>query len=142
MLCHSYWNLLSKVIHTEIVLLTRREVFLVSQYLDVPLLRVQKCFHPRMDWEQWGGEIKARLVAQGVYAKPRALIFKCKLFSIVNYKISDTNFWLEVQKHLSLQLIDVVITYDRLIWYIVKLPERSSHIQYLYIKSQHIPYIT
>ena len=34
-----------------------------------------KCFHPRMDWEQWGGEIKVRLVAQGVYAKPRAFVF-------------------------------------------------------------------
>ena len=45
------------------------------QHLVVPLLWVQKCFHPRMDWEQWDGEIKARLVAQGVYTKPGALIF-------------------------------------------------------------------
>jgi hypothetical protein len=32
---------------------------------------IQKCFHPRMDWEQCGGEVKTRLVVQGVYAKPK-----------------------------------------------------------------------
>ena len=44
----------------------------ISRYL---YCGIHKCFHPRMDWEHWGGEIKTRLVAQGVYAKPRALIF-------------------------------------------------------------------
>ena len=44
-----------------------------------------------MDWEQCGGEIKARLVAQGVYAKPRhwfsmqiILYSKCYKFLILS----------------------------------------------------------
>jgi len=40
-------------------------------------------FSSKNGWEQWGGEIKVRLVAQEVYAKPRhwfsMLILQSKL---------------------------------------------------------------
>ena len=81
----------------------------ISRYL---YCGIHKCFHRKIDWEQYV-RYKARLVAQGVYAKPRHW-FSMLIFSKVSYKFPT----LTIQKHLSLQLIDVVIAYNHLIWYI------------------------